>query len=46
VSHALYDQELEHSRAREAYAVACARVFELTGRGDLLGIALPQEEDR
>jgi cobalt-zinc-cadmium efflux system outer membrane protein len=44
VSHALYDQELELSRAREAFAMACARLYELTGRGDLLGVAMPVEE--
>jgi outer membrane protein, heavy metal efflux system len=45
VSHALYDQEIELSRAREAYTMACARVYELTGRADLLGIAMPHEEE-
>ena len=44
VSHALYDQEIELSRAREAFAMACARLYALTGRGDLLGVAMPEEE--
>jgi outer membrane protein TolC len=41
-AHALYEQEVALSRAREMRAMAEARFIELTGRGDLLGVRLPE----
>lgn len=40
-AHELYDQEIALTRAREMRMAAEARFIELTGRGDLLGVALP-----
>jgi outer membrane protein TolC len=39
--HALYQEEIALVRAREELAHAQARMLSLTGRGDLLGVALP-----
>ena len=40
-SHALYEGEIALTRARQDLSRAEARMLSLTGRGDLLGVALP-----
>jgi outer membrane protein TolC len=40
-THALYSEEIALLRARQELARAGAQMLALTGRGDLLGIALP-----
>jgi cobalt-zinc-cadmium efflux system outer membrane protein len=40
-THALYSEEIALLRARQELARAGAQILALTGRGDLLGIALP-----
>lgn len=41
-AHQVYEQDIALSRAREMRMRAEARFIELTGRGDLLGVALPE----
>lgn len=41
-AHALYEEEIALERARLNLARAQARLIALTGRGDLLGVALPE----
>jgi outer membrane protein, heavy metal efflux system len=41
VAHSVYDGEVALARARRDLARAAARMLALTGRGDLLGVALP-----
>jgi outer membrane protein TolC len=45
VSHSVYAEEVALARAERDLARAQARLLALTGRGDLLGIALPQVEE-
>jgi len=45
VSHSVYAEEVALARAERDLARAQARLLSLTGRGDLLGIALPQVEE-
>jgi outer membrane protein TolC len=40
-SHSLYGEEIALTRARQDLSRAEARMLSLTGRGDLLGVALP-----
>jgi outer membrane protein TolC len=40
-THALYSEEIALVRARQELARAAAQMLTLTGRGDLLGVALP-----
>jgi outer membrane protein TolC len=43
-THAQYSEEVALVRARQDLARATARLVSLTGRGDLVGIALPEDE--
>lgn len=45
-AHALYDDELELVRAREQAMRSQGRMLALTGRGDLIGVALPVTTER
>jgi outer membrane protein TolC len=40
-THALYGEEIALTRARQDLARAAAAMLSLTGRGDLLGVAVP-----
>jgi len=40
-SHTLYDEEIALARARQELVRAQSRMLSLTGRGDLIGVALP-----
>ena len=44
-THALYGEEVALVRVRQELAQAAARLLSLTGRGDLIGIALPDERN-
>lgn len=44
-THSLYDGEIALARARQELARGAGRLLALTGRGDLLGVALPQVKE-
>ena len=43
-AHALYQEELAATRARQQLAAAQANLVSTTGRGDLFGVELPVVE--